>query len=119
VITFLEYFGAKLGAEQRKFSARNNPFNTKGNLRKDEGGITKISTTPQSRKHDSSLNGKVERLRIGTSTMEILSPVDVQEIRNTYNLSDLDESHPKQLSNMSIVVQFDPTKQTYILKRNV
>ena len=119
MITFLEYCGAKLSSGQRKWSSRSNPFDTKGDLRSDGGGITKIVSIPKSRQHDASLHPKVEKMREGSSSMEILTPADVSNICQMYGVSDLDESHPKQLSNTGIIIMFNPQTKGYCLKRNV
>ncbi len=115
MITFLEYFGAKLSTAQRKMSPIHMPFNTDGELRSGEGLDKSIA---DSRKHDASLHPKVERLRLGAATIELLTPVDVQKICQMYKITDLDKGHPKKLSNMPITIMFEPTKQCFILKRD-
>lgn len=115
MITFLEFVGAKLATAQRKMSPIHMPFSTDGELRNGEGLDKSIA---DSRKHDASLHPKVELLRIGSSSMQILTPVDVKQICQMYSITDLDKEHPKKLSNMLISIQFDPYKQCYILKKD-
>jgi hypothetical protein len=119
VITFLEYCGAKLSSNQRKMASKSSPFRTNGDFRSDGGGITRITSIPKSRQHDGSLHPKVEKMREGSSTIEILTPADVSNICQMYGVSDLDESHPKQLSNTGIVIMFNPQTKGYCLKKNV
>lgn len=115
MITFLEYAGAKLATAQRKMAPIHMPFSTDGELRNGEGLDKSIA---DSRKHDASLHPKVEKLRMGASSIEILTLVDVQQICQRYSITDLDKEHPKKLSNMPISIQFDPYKQCYILKKD-
>lgn len=91
------------------------PFSTDGELRNGEGLDKSIA---DSRKNDPSEHPKVNNLRIGVTTIEILTPVDVQQICQKYSITDLDREHPKKLSNMPISIQFDPYKQCYILKKD-
>lgn len=119
MITFLEYCGAKLGAQQRKWTSRTSPFRTNGNFRADGGQLDQIKRQPKSRQHDGTLHPKVERLREGSSTTEILTPQDVQYICKLYDITDLNESTPKQLSNTGIVIEFNPQINSYHLKRHV
>lgn len=115
MITFLEFVGAKCSAKQRKMAPKHMPFRTDGELKNGEGLDKSIA---DSRKHDASLHPKVEKLRIGATTIEILTPVDVQQICQRYSITDLDKEHPKKLSNMPFSIQFDPYKQCYILKKD-
>ena len=114
MITFLEYFGSKLSTAQRSMSPLHSPFDSKGDLRNGEG-ISDIKGIAKSRQHDASCHPKVEHLRTGSMKRVILTDADVSQICSMYGISDLDETHPKKLSNMPITMQFDPYQQCYVL----
>lgn len=116
-MTFLEYFGSKLSTAQREMSPLHSPFNTAGNLRTGEG-ISGLRGISKSRQHDGSCHPKVEHLRTGVKTMEILSAADVDKICSMYGITDLDREHPKKLSNMPITIKFEPQRQCFILIKN-
>ena len=108
--TFLEYFGAKMGTDHRKMAGKHTPFKTDGTPRKSGGGIAdpnKNALVADSRKHDATLNPKVERIRQGQSNLEVLNNADVQQITSEYGITDLDQHHPKSLSNMNITIEFN------------
>jgi len=119
VITFLEYYGAKLSKGHRKWAAKSSPFNTRGEFRPDGGRLTSIQSIPKCRQHDTSLNPKVEKMREGSSRMEILTPVDVKDICSKYHISDLTQEKPKQLSNTGIYIAFKPQLKCFCLTRDV
>ena len=116
-MTFLEYFGSKLSTAQREMSPLHSPFNTAGDLRAGEG-ISDIKGIAKSRQHDASCHPKVEHLRTGVKTMEMLSDADVTQICSMYGITDLDREHPKKLSNMAITIRFEPQRQCFILIKN-
>ena len=116
--TFLEYLGAKMGTNHKKMAGKHTPFKTDGTPRKTGGGIAdpnKTGLVAHSRKHDPTLNPKVERLRQGQSTMEVLSNADVQQITAAYGITGLDQETPKTLSNMNITIAFNPELGAFTL----
>jgi len=107
-MTFLEYFGSKLSTAQREMSP----------LHRREEGILDIKGIAKSRQHDASCHPKVEHLRTGVKTLEMLTDADVKQICSMYGIMDLDREHPKKLSNMPITIRFEPQRQCFILIKN-
>lgn len=64
------------------------------------------------------LNNKIEMIRSGTSSMQILSDVDVKHILKNYPIEELPRDQPKTLSNTGMVVNWDPVKGVYILTKH-
>ena len=116
-MTFLEYFGSKLSTTHREWAPKHKPFDTAGNFRAGEG-ISDIKGIAKSRQHDARCHPKVEHLRTGVKTMEMLSDADVTQICSMYGITDLDREHPKKLSNMAITIRFEPQRQCFILIKN-
>ena len=60
------------------------------------------------------LNSKIELVRSGKSTQQILSDIDVKHILKNYSTKELPKDKPKHIF-AGVVVYWDPIKDAYIL----
>lgn len=60
------------------------------------------------------LNSKIELVRSGKSTQQILSDIDVKHILKNYSTKELPKDKPKRIF-AGVVVYWDPIKDSYIL----
>jgi len=63
------------------------------------------------------LNDKIESIRNGKSTYQVLSKIDVKHILDNYSTKELPKDKPKRIF-AGVVVHWDPMKDSYILKKN-
>lgn len=61
------------------------------------------------------LNSKIESIRDGSSTLRILSDIDLQHILKNYSTNELPKDKPKRIFS-GVVVFFDPVKDSYCIK---
>lgn len=63
------------------------------------------------------LNSKIESIRNGDSTYQVLSDIDVKHIMDNYSTKELPKDKPKRIF-AGVVVFWDNNKDTYIIKRD-
>ena len=61
------------------------------------------------------LNSKIEAIRSGSSTQEVLSDIDIKYILKNYSTEELPKDKPKRIF-AGVVVYWDPLKDSYIIK---
>ena len=61
------------------------------------------------------LNDKIEQVRSGASTYQILSDIDIKHILKNYSTKELPKDKPKRIFS-GVVVFWDNDKDSYILK---
>ena len=62
------------------------------------------------------LNDKIESIRNGKSTYQVLSKIDVKHILDNYSTKELPKDKPKRIF-AGVVAFWDPMKDSYILKK--
>ena len=72
---------------------------------------------PDIYKVDPNANSKIEQLRKVQTGMAVLNGGDIKHIINTYNVTDLTPTKPKQLGRTGITIFYNPNLQTYCIKK--